>query len=376
MEEAAVPIIHSIDFLPPPDTAAPVPSDGIRMFTQATIKDVARAAGVHFTTVSMALRGHPAVAKRTRQQIEAVAKQIGYQRNAMFASLSRQRKDSVFPSVIPSLLYLGRARNDRHFFAMPHHQQMVAGATREAKALGYQLTVKLVGPTGIKPENLSAYLARSPAAGVVIGAWDATLAVPVVDWTRMPTIKIDSSHVPAKVPFVSNDQMKGVLHAFRQLHARGYRRIGLATGEKDEDATDGMHVSGWLTAHHEYPRLRKIPILFFPPGINFPTTTRLINAWRDAHHLDAIISNWGSIPLILQQHPRPARQATGFVGLCCDLHEPQITGIVPNLDLVGQRAVSLLGSIINAPTDLNPTTPLISYVEGTWHDGSSIQRKK
>jgi len=233
------------------------------MFTQATIKDVARAAGVHFTTVSMALRGHPAVAPRTRQRIEAAANQIGYKRNAMFSSLSRQRKNSQQAATIPSLLYLGRAKNNRHFFGMPHHQQLLAGASREAKALGYQLTVQLIGSTGLKPEDLPAYLARSPAAGLVIGAWDATLSVPPIDWQRLPTVKIDSSHVPAKVPFVSTDQMKGVIRGFRELRALGYRRIGLAVGEQDEDATDGMHISGWLTAHDECPGVPKFRFCFF-----------------------------------------------------------------------------------------------------------------
>ena len=35
------------------------------------------------------------------------------------------------------------------------------------------------------------------------------------------------------------------------LRDLGYRRIGLALGEKDEDATDGLHLSGWLLAHAE-----------------------------------------------------------------------------------------------------------------------------
>ena len=63
----------------------------------------------------------------------------------------------------------------------------------------------------------------------------------------------------------------------------------------------------------------------------------------------------------------------GCVCLCLGTKQHGVAGIAPNLDLVGQRAVSLLGSIINAPIEKNPGSLLNSYVEGSWHDGSSIR---
>ena len=343
------------------------------MFTQATIKDVARAAGVHFTTVSMALRGHPAIAARTRLKIENVASLLGYKRNEIFSALSRQRKKRPDSHPIPTLLYLGRVRGDRHFFGMDHHRQLIAGATREAKALGYQLKIQLVGPaSGILPENLETYLVRSPAVGLVIGAWDPALAVPTVDWTRIPAIKIDSRHVPAQVPFVSFDQMKGVILSYRKLHALGYRRIGLALGEKDEDATDGLHLSGWLVAQTEFPGLPKIPPLLFPANASFKEVLPLVDAWVRQHRVDVIMCNWKSITLMVRALKAQATSHVGCVCLCRSTERNQVAGISPNLDLVGQRAVSLLGSIINGPLDQTSASPPNCYVEGTWHDGSTI----
>jgi LacI family transcriptional regulator len=348
-------------------------SAAIIMFTQATIKDVARAAGVHFTTVSMALRGHPAIAIRTRLRIEGVASLIGYQRNEVFSALSRQRRNHRQSQPIPTLLYLARVVADRHFFAMDHHRELVAGATREAKALGYQLNPCVVGPSGILPHRLQAHLTRSTAAGLVIGAWDPTLEVPTVDWNAIPTVRIDSRHVPAQVPFVSFDQMNCVLQSYRKLQALGYRRIGLALGEKDEDATDGLHLSGWVVAQTEFPRLEKIPPLLFPPRATFNQVLPLLEAWFRQHRTDAIMCNWTSIPLMLRALKGRIATDVGCVCLCLRTNQRRIAGILPNFDLVGQRAISLLGSIISAPPDKLSTSPLTCYVEGTWHDGPSIQ---
>ncbi|MEO6996200.1 MAG: LacI family DNA-binding transcriptional regulator [Lacunisphaera sp.] len=346
------------------------------MFTQATIKDVARVAGVHFTTVSMALRGHPAIAVATRTRIETVADTLGYQRNKVFSALSQQRRGYRLRPEIPTILYLGRGRTEADFL-IPHHRQLVAGATREAKTLGYQLRAQAVGPaSGILPERLQALLSRTNAVGVVIGAWDPTLDVPAINWHEFPVVKIDSRHVPAQVPFVSFDQMKCVVNSFHKVHALGYRRIGLALGEKDEDATDGLHLSGWLVAQNEFPRLAKLPPLFFPPQATQASIQPLLGSWIKKHRLDAILCNWRSIAKMLRALKDPATDRLGCVCLCCSPNEPELAGIVPNFNLVGQRAISLLGSLINTLRNEPSFAPLTCYVEGSWHDGPSLQPKR
>ena len=343
------------------------------MFSPVTIKDVALVAGVHFTTVSMALRGHPAIAQLTRRRIEAIARRIGYRRSEVFTALSRQRKFLRQTRSIPSLLYLGRANSDRQFFEMAHHRQMLIGARREAEALGYKLLVRRVGPGGLPPEQLQTYLSRTAALGVVIGAWDPALNVPLVDWSRLAAVKIDSRHVLAQVPLVSFDQMKCVIRAHDQLTTLGYKRIGLALGEKDEDATDGLHLSGWfLSQSQRVQSVADVPPLLFPAKTNPRTELLLLRRWIQLHRIDAVMCNWNSIFSMLARIGYSAPKRIGCVCLCRGPGQKQLAGIVPNFDLVGQRAVSLLGSLIDEPEECQSPAPLTSYVEGTWHAGPSI----
>ncbi len=67
------------------------------------------------------------------------------------------------------------------------------------------------------------------------------------------------------------------------------------------------------------------------------------------------------------------KRHVGCVCLCRGTRQRHVAGIDPNLDLVGQRAVSLLGSIINAPPDKTSAPLMNCYVEGTWHDGPTIK---
>ena len=68
----------------------------------ATQSDVARAAGVSRSLVSLALSGSPKVAADTRERIEDVAASLGYRVNVSASSLARKRS-SIIGLVLPNL---------------------------------------------------------------------------------------------------------------------------------------------------------------------------------------------------------------------------------------------------------------------------------
>ncbi|PPA69925.1 LacI family DNA-binding transcriptional regulator [Jeotgalibacillus proteolyticus] len=60
-----------------------------------TIKDIARAAGVSYSTVSKALRNSPLVKEPTRKHIKKIADQLGYQPNAAARSLVSKKSHTI-----------------------------------------------------------------------------------------------------------------------------------------------------------------------------------------------------------------------------------------------------------------------------------------
>jgi LacI family transcriptional regulator len=67
-----------------------------------TIKDIAQRAGVSFSTVSKALRNSPLVHNKTKQQVLAVAKEMGYQPNFAARSLVSKKTGAIgviWPSI-------------------------------------------------------------------------------------------------------------------------------------------------------------------------------------------------------------------------------------------------------------------------------------
>ena len=54
---------------------------------QVTIKDVARAAGVSYSTVSRALSGSPEISEQTRERIVKLCEEMHYTANAVARSM-------------------------------------------------------------------------------------------------------------------------------------------------------------------------------------------------------------------------------------------------------------------------------------------------
>ena len=61
----------------------------------ATIKDIAKLAGVSVTTVSRALNGYSDVNTKTKQHIEEIAKEIEYSPNALARSLVMNKTKTI-----------------------------------------------------------------------------------------------------------------------------------------------------------------------------------------------------------------------------------------------------------------------------------------
>lgn len=94
---------------------------------EITIYDIAETLNISASTVSRALKDHPAVKKETKKKILNVATKLGYQHNK-FASNLRRKKTSTIGVVIPRL--------NSYFMST-----VIAGMEKVANANGYNLII-------------------------------------------------------------------------------------------------------------------------------------------------------------------------------------------------------------------------------------------
>ena len=185
----------------------------------ATIGDVASAAGVSVATVSRALRGLPNVAPETRARVAEAASRLRYQPDPHASRLAAGRTNAIGMAV-PLL--------DRWFFG-----KIVAGVESALSERGYDLILYEVdGEAALRRFLSEAAPYRKRTDGLII----ADLVVPrdlldglVSSGTVMVTIGDRTDHYSS----VMIDNAAAAKLVMEHLIDLGHRRIGLIGGQPD-----------------------------------------------------------------------------------------------------------------------------------------------
>jgi LacI family transcriptional regulator, galactose operon repressor len=193
----------------------------------ATIKDVARRAGVSTATVSRVLNNVGSVDDRTRRRVEEATRELRYSPSPIGRSLSTRRTDAI-GMLLPDLC--------GQFFS-----EMIRGSDQTAQEHHHHL---LLSSSHSNREELTAALRtiRGRVDGLIImsphvDAWtlyeDLPLSVPAV---------LLSCHVEGEdFESINVDNFNGAVQMVRHLISHGHRRIAIIKGtEKNFDAEERL----------------------------------------------------------------------------------------------------------------------------------------
>lgn len=134
---------------------------------RVTLKDIAGVAGVHHTTVSMALRNDRRLPAATRARIRQCAAELGYRPDPMLSALSSYRA-AIRPLRTPSTIAFvtdvdpAEIRNGRA------HGQFLSGVREGAESLGYKVDRFAVGAGIAGIRCLQRVLLNRSIRGVII----------------------------------------------------------------------------------------------------------------------------------------------------------------------------------------------------------------
>ena len=170
--------------------------------------DVARDAGVHVTTVSLALRNHPKIPIEKRTQIRKLATDMGYRPDPLLQALIAYRSRTFLRRNPPTLAYVTNWNSRFGWKNVTAHPQFFLGAKARASQLGYNLEHFWLGEQSLHPKRLSQILRARSINGLIVAS-----QLPVLnptsgfEWEFFSGVKID--HVPRQLALhnVTNDQL-------------------------------------------------------------------------------------------------------------------------------------------------------------------------
>jgi LacI family transcriptional regulator len=192
----------------------------------ATMRDVAKRAGVSVATVSHVINGTRKVAPETMRRIKGVMEELDYHPNAVAQSL-RTRRTHAIGAVVSDIT--------NPFFAT-----LVRGAEDTAIETGYSLIVCNSDENPEKEDRYVRLLRRRRMDGLLISPVGdgSSKAVQELPRSRMPFVFIDRRAKGIQGDAVLSDNVDGAYQATRHLIEKGHKRIGIIIGVHGATTTE------------------------------------------------------------------------------------------------------------------------------------------
>ena len=188
---------------------------------RVTVIDVARAAGVSKSTVSLVLQGSQLVNEATRVRVNTAIRDLGYVYNRGAASL-RQAKSRIVGIVVNDLT--------NSFFA-----ELAVGVDQVVQSAGYVQFLANTGENVDRQREVIASMMEHGISGLVISPARGTTAQdfrPLVT-AGIPVVVVVRNIAGAKVSSLMADNHGGAYQAVEHLAGLGHRRIAFLGGFPD-----------------------------------------------------------------------------------------------------------------------------------------------
>jgi DNA-binding LacI/PurR family transcriptional regulator len=218
-----------------------------RMPRRVTMSDVAKKAGVHQTTVSLALRDHPRIPEATRLRIRETAQEMGYRANPFVSAFVawRNRRGRARQAVL-GYISADAPQHGGHDAVKKSYSDLYTGAQERAEELGYGLEHFWLGDPRLTRQRFNQITSTRNIHGLLLAPLTVHSVTLNVDWDRFSVVAYGYSMQEPHVHRVYPDFYHGILDALRRCRAAGYQRVGLVLDENTDRKSDHLWLSGYL----------------------------------------------------------------------------------------------------------------------------------
>jgi LacI family transcriptional regulator len=358
-------------------------------FTQVTLDTIAKAAGVHKMTVSLALRNQPTVSAKTRERIKALAEKMGYKPNpllSIYQSHVRARHSLGYQATIGWI----NDSQDRDFWHKhPYTRGLLDPIRQQAERLGYRLDeIWLEDLDQEKPEvaiaRFSKILRARGIHGIILPPWRLR-GLSSLPWPDLAVIAIGSHYGPPPTGWKQAQWSNNIHHlanydyfanmrlAMDELRKLGYRRIGFVHGRYTDEYSDLLNRGGFLAKQWDWPAKDHVPILL-DENLD-KTVSPTFRNWIKVHEPDAVIYTKSQALGWLKQLGLRVPQDIGLAHLALAEDVAGWSGIDAQPAEVGATAVDLTVSQLRLNERGVPTHPREVFIKGRWVSGKTTRQQ-
>lgn len=340
---------------------------------KASLRDIARDAGVSVSAVSFALQNKPHVSVATRERILKIARNLGYAPDARLARVMTQVREVKSKDLLP-IAWLNTAEEENAWKRYRFQTPYLEGAHDRALELGYHLEEIWCAQKKMTMRRLSGILYQRGIEGVIVTHPARHLRL---DWSHLASVTLGACLMVPMLHRILADTHYNLVLALKSLRRLGYRRIGISLDETMEIASQWTIRATTSAYFSNLPREERVPPLFNPPwwteGYDRP---RKLVAWIKRYKPDVVVGHDNRLEQWIKDAGYEVPEDIGVVHLAVDDDVLDWAGIYSRRRQMGATAVEWLTSLMRNRQFGIPETPLNISIRGTWQNGRTLRTLK
>ncbi|QYY35065.1 LacI family DNA-binding transcriptional regulator [Ruficoccus sp. ZRK36] len=333
---------------------------------------MAKAAGVHRATVSLAFKNHPSLPQATRDRIQKIAEEMGYRPDPVLSALSAYRSSLQIRSFHGVIAWLAinddnikyNWRNLRIF------TQYYEGAKERADKYGYQLEVFEMTPDEMSFQRMASILKARNVNGILLCPQPHAHMVLDFKWDDFSFITFGYTLMEPKLHTVTSTQYRSTCMVMEKMHQRGYRKIAFAFSPIHDERTDHNFLAAYLVWQQ---KIGEKPIIIDFQTNNGPRLKRQLEELAEnGNKVEAIVSGSHNTAHMLEQVGVRVPQD---VAIACPLMvttNSSMSGVCEDGINIGRVAVDHLTNMMLRGERGIPERALRIHAEGIWAEGRTL----
>lgn len=184
-----------------------------------TLKDIARRVGKSVPTVSRALADHDDISPTTRQEVQRLAREMGYEPNSTARNLQKQRTDTIALVLPPT---------DKLRFSDPFFSEFLSGVIEQTARHGFDLNVSThtAAEDGDQCETyLKRIRSRRVDGFIVVRAQRQDDRIALLQTHKIPFVVFGRTENYNDFHLVDEDGSAGIRQVVDHLVALGHTRL-------------------------------------------------------------------------------------------------------------------------------------------------------
>lgn len=337
----------------------------------STLQDVADRAGVHRSTVALALRDHPRISEPMRRRIQAIARQLDYRINPLVSALMQSRRTNRKVRHL-TLAYVTNYPTRYGWKPESHNRpDFFPGAAERAKDFGYRLEHFWLAEPGMTPQRFCDILTVRGIHGLIVGRLPPGQSALELAWERFSCVAVGLTLRSPLLHHVAENHFDTSWRSMQECFERGYKRVGFVFSEANDSPRVGDRwMSAYIGQQQKFPAEDRLPIC---PEI--PASFKAFAAWFRKERPDALIVDHA--PAVIGWLKELGKKVPEDVGVAELQDTPKFgaSGMYYEPAKVGALAIDMVIGMLHRNETGIPQDHHEILLSGVWREGNTLPRK-